>query len=124
MRTERGLAEADPLADDDREHECGHAGVDVDHGAAGEVDRCDLRDQTALTVVHGSEDLGGQSVLGAGEQPAAPHHVCQREVDHRHPDAENAIHVPNLTRSASAPLMSAVVMIANVTWNAISMTFG
>ena len=32
--------------------------------------------------------------------------------------------VPNFTRSASAPEMSATVMIANVTWNAMSTTFG
>ncbi len=38
--------------------------------------------------------------------------------------AVNVSHVPNLTRSASAPEMSATVMIANVTWNAMSTTFG
>jgi hypothetical protein len=36
----------------------------------------------------------------------------------------NANQVPNRTRSAMAPEMSATVMMANVTWNATSTTCG
>ena len=39
MRAHRVLAEAEPLAEDEGQRESRDAGVDVDRGATGEVDR-------------------------------------------------------------------------------------
>jgi hypothetical protein len=59
------LAEALAVANDEDEDQRGHTGVDVDYGAAGEVDG-------------GAERLA-DGTFGA-EQAAAPHHVGQRAV--------------------------------------------
>ena len=66
----------------EREHQAGHTGVDVHHGATGEVDRDDVGG-----AVGGSEDQGRQARLVGGEQAAAPDHVGDREVREGHPQA-------------------------------------
>lgn len=83
MRPEGGLAEALPLAQQNGQHQGGHTGVDVHHGAAGEVDGCDV----GRSLLIDPEDHCSDATFGAGEQAAAPNHVGQREVHQGHPDA-------------------------------------
>ena len=64
-------AEAVALAQQQREHEGGHAGADVHHEPAGEVE--------------GLPQAGADGAV-RGEEPAAPHHVGQRGVDDGGPD--------------------------------------
>ena len=81
VRTHRDLAEAEALADDEGEDEPGHAGVDVDDGATGEVDR------TTLATPSVTPNRRGQAGLGTREEAAAPDHVGDREVGEGHPQA-------------------------------------
>ena len=60
------LAEADPRPDDIGRDERRDPGIDVDHGAAGEVDRAHVEDQAG----------------------AVPHHVGDREIDERDPQRD------------------------------------
>ena len=77
----------------------GHTGVDVHGGAAGVVLRTD--------------PAADERVLGAAE-----HHVGQREVARASAHSgTKTTQAENFIRSATAPLMSATVMIANVIWN-------
>ena len=67
------LAEALAVADDQHEDQRGDTGVDVDHCAAGEVNR----------RAEGLADCAFRA-----EQPAAPDHVGQRAVHQRDPDRD------------------------------------
>jgi hypothetical protein len=89
------LAVADALAHQVGTHQTGHTGVDVHHGAAGEVQRAVL-----------------------GQQAAAPHHVRHGQVAEGEPQHENSSTAENLARSAKAPTISATVMAAKVAWKA------
>ena len=82
VRAHRDLAEADPLADDEGEHEPGDTGVDVHDGATGEVDRHDVGG-----AVGGPEDQAGQAGLVGREEATAPDHVGDREVGEGDPQA-------------------------------------
>ena len=66
MRRHQLLAEADALADQQRADQAGDAGVDVHHGAAGEVDRAPLEDQAG--VGHDRVELGLRGRLGGAGQ--------------------------------------------------------
>ena len=57
-----GSLEADALADQERAHQAGDAGVDVHDGAAGEVDRAPLEDQAGSARISSS---GLRGLLGA-----------------------------------------------------------
>jgi len=72
MRGHRFLAVADALADHDRADQRGHRGVDVHHGAAGEVER---------TL---GEEEAGRCVKGRRTAPE-PHHVRHRQVGEGEP---------------------------------------
>ena len=68
------LAEADALADDEREGQARHTGVDVHGRATGEVDG-----QAAGAAVGDAEELGRPGrPSGTGQQAAAPDHVGER----------------------------------------------
>ena len=67
---------------------------------------------------------GGQAVLGAGEEAAAPDHVGDREVGEGHPQAGEDQPGRELDRSATAPLMRATVITAKVSWKPTNASSG
>ena len=71
---------ADALADHERADQAGDAGVDVHHGAAGEVDRAEGEDQ-AGRIAH----------RRSGTAPE-PDHVGDREVDEGDPERDEEEH--------------------------------
>ncbi len=69
------LAEAEPLADHQAADQPGDAGVDVDHRAAGEVERSHVEQEAGVGLRIGQEIRPGE----------VPDHVRDREIDDRHP---------------------------------------
>ena len=93
----------DAPADQQRDDERRDAGRGVDDGAAGEVERAEL------------------------EQPAVgrPDPVGDRRVDEERPqDREDDEAAPKRFRSAKAPVISAGVIAANISWKAANRTNG
>ena len=99
------LAVADALADQERADQAGDAGIDVHHGAAGEVDRAPLEDQAG--VGHDFVELGLRGGLGGGvgrgrerlrgrvdrvRAGPVPDHVGDREIDEGHPQRDEQRH--------------------------------
>jgi hypothetical protein len=82
------------VPDHENEGQCGHAGVDVDDGAAGEVEGAPL-----------------EQPAGGAEHPCAT--GAYTTMSHT---PRNTIHAENLTRSAIAPVIRAGVMTANIIW--------
>jgi len=81
VRRHRFAAVADALADHDGAHQAGNGGVDVYHGAAGEVQRAFLPDPASL---QGFAGRGG----GVGDQVRTgpePHHVGRWQVGEGEP---------------------------------------
>ena len=65
-----------------------------------------------------AEEPGREAVRRTGQQATAPDHVGEGEVGEVDPESREDEPVPNLARSAMAPLMSATVMMAKVIWKA------
>ena len=76
------LAESLTLTDDKRENQRRNTGVDMNNGAAREVNG-----RHVCFAIRTSEDHRGEAVLRAGQQSATPHHVGHREVSEGCPDA-------------------------------------
>ena len=93
VRQQRRRPIVAPRADHHRRHQRGDAGVDVDDGAAGEVERAHL-----------------------GQPAAAPDPVGDRRVDDERPQRDERDIGAKRMRSTMAPEISAAVMIANVPW--------
>ena len=66
---------ADALADHEAAHQAGDARIDVDHGAAGEVERAPAPEQAAV----------GRRVGQEVRARPVPDHVRDREIDERQP---------------------------------------
>ena len=81
VRDVHALLEAEALAEHERERERRGTGVDVDRGAAGEVDRADA--EPLLHAVGDPAAVGEAAVLGEAE---VEHPAGDREVDDRRPD--------------------------------------
>ena len=111
MRLHRLAAEAVALAVQDSSDECRDTGVDVDDGAAGEVEGLDA-------------DLA--VLLGKAAQPAAdaPDPVRHRVVDQGGQRTMNTRKVLNLARSAKAPVIRAGVITANMSWKIMKVWCG
>jgi hypothetical protein len=84
VRLHRLLAEPEPLADHQREHQAGDAGVDVHDRAARVVLGYDVGDSVGEAEQPGREAALAQS----REEATAPDHVCEREVGDRDPDRQ------------------------------------
>ena len=81
------------LAEKQRANEARDTGIDVHHGAAGEIE-------------HAS----------AAEEPAAPHPMRYGRIDQKQPEDHEQTRAENFMRSAKAPTIRAGVMMAKVIW--------
>ncbi len=99
-----------PLAQHERQGEPGDAGIDVDGRSPGEVDRLGLAIQPPLTDPSGESNANTQ--CATGKYTSVPQATVKMS------------QVENLARSAMAPLMRAVAMMANMAWKAANARAG
>ena len=97
VRRHRVLRPAAPLAEHEHRGERRDAGVDVHDGAAGEVERA-------------APGTASPRARTPSARPACTRGSTQSPM--------NQTHAENCMRSAIAPVISAGVMIANISWNA------
>ena len=109
MRSHQVLAVADALADQEGANQAGDAGIDVHHGAAGEVDRAFLEDEAGVGQEGGLGGFERGLRRGLGSTVSGrfhrlergrdgvrsgpvPNHVRDREIDQRHPERDEQRH--------------------------------